>query len=68
MSNFLLKGDIQKIVENIMDVSNGFSGKKILLTGGRGFLGRYFMEIFNELNETVLTNKLNVIVLDNLIT
>ena len=68
MSNFLLKGDIQQIVENIMDVSNGFSGKKILLTGGRGFLGRYFMEIFNELNETVLTNKLKVIVLDNLIT
>ena len=68
MSNFLLKGDIQQIVENIMDVANGFSGKKILLTGGRGFLGRYFMEIFNELNETVLTNKLKVIVLDNLIT
>lgn len=68
MSNFLLKGDIQQIIENIMDVSNGFSGKKILLTGGRGFLGRYFMEIFNELNVTVLTNKLKVIVLDNLIT
>ena len=68
MSNFLLKNDIQQIVENLKDVSHQFSGKTILLTGGRGFLGRYFMEIFNELNERFLSSKLKVIVLDNLIT
>ena len=44
------KNDIKQIVENLRDISNYFSDKTILLTGGRGFLGRYFMEIFNEIN------------------
>ena len=57
LSDFLLKSDIQQIVDNLKDVSHKFSGKTVLLTGGRGFLGRYFMEIFNELNETVLEDK-----------
>ena len=68
MSDFLLLSDIEQIVKNIRDVSNQFSGKTVLLTGGRGFLGRYFMEIFNSLNEQVLKEKVKVIVLDNLIT
>ncbi len=68
MSNFLLKNDIKQIVENLRDISNDFSDKTILLTGGRGFLGRYFMEIFNEINKNVLEKKINLIVLDNLIT
>ena len=68
MIKFLLINDIQQIVENLSDISHEFSGKKILLTGGRGFLGRYFMEIFNQLNEKVLSEKLELIVLDNLIT
>ena len=54
MSDFLLLSDIEEIVENISDVSNQFSGKTVLLTGGRGFLGRYFMQIFNMLNKQVL--------------
>ena len=68
MSDFLLKSDIQQIVDNLKDVYHEFSGKTVLLTGGRGFLGRYFMEIFNELNERVLEDKMQVLVLDNLIT
>lgn len=68
MTNFLLKDDIHQIVNNLDDISNRFSGKRILLTGGRGFLGRYFMEIFNQINEEVLEDKMQVIVLDNLIT
>ena len=68
MSDFLLQDDIQQIVDNLSDISHKFSGKRVLLTGGRGFLGRYFMEIFNDLNERVLKDKLKVVVLDNLIT
>ena len=64
----MLKNDIKQIVENLRDISNYFSDKTILLTGGRGFLGRYFMEIFNEINKNVLEKKLNLVVLDNLIT
>ena len=44
-----------------------FSDKTLLLTGGRGFLGRYFIEVFNYLSEKVLDKPLKVIVLDNLI-
>ena len=68
MSKFILKNDIDQIVENLSDVSHNFSGKNILLTGGRGFLGRYFMEIFNQFNQKVLSKKMQVTVLDNLIT
>ena len=68
MTNFLLNDDIHQIVENLNDVSSQFSGKRVLLTGGRGFLGRYFMEIFNQINKNALEEKMQVIVLDNLIT
>ena len=68
MTNFLLETDIKQIVENLNDVSHNFSGKRILLTGGRGFLGRYFMEIFNQINNKKHEEKMKVIVLDNLIT
>ena len=68
MSEFLLLNDIEQIIENISDISNQFSGKTVILTGGRGFLGRYFMQIFNSLNEKVLKEKVKLIVLDNLIT
>jgi len=68
LTSFLLNDDIQQIVENLSDISYKFSGKRILLTGGRGFLGRYFMEIFNQMNEIVLEDKMHLIVLDNLIT
>ncbi len=68
MTSFLLNEDIQEIVDNLSDISHKFSGKRILLTGGRGFLGRYFMEIFNQINKRVLADKMDVIVLDNLIT
>ena len=68
MSDFLLFSDIEQIVDNLSDVSQGFSGKTVLLTGGRGFLGRYFMQVFNLLNQKVLDEKVRLIVLDNLIT
>ena len=58
MSEFLLLNDIKEIVENISDVSNQFA-EKLSYWLGRGFLGRYFMEIFNSLNEQVLKEKLS---------
>lgn len=64
MTDFLLNDDIHQIVENLNDISSQFSGKRVLLTGGRGFLGRYFMEIFNQINKTYLEEKMQVIVLD----
>jgi len=68
MTAFLLSSDIDEIVANLGDVAKDFSGKTILLTGARGFLGRYFMAIFANINENVLDKPCKLIALDNLIT
>ena len=47
MNQFFLKSDIEEIINGLGDKVHDFSGKTLLLTGGRGFLGRYFIEIFN---------------------
>ena len=60
--------DIDEVVERVSSIAKDLSGKSVLLSGGRGFLGRYFMEVFNQLNKKVLDKPVTVIVLDNLIT
>jgi UDP-glucuronate decarboxylase len=68
LKNFFLSSDIDEIVERISGVAKDLSGKTVLLTGGRGFLGRYFVEVFDRLNKDVLDKPMTLIVLDNLIT
>ncbi len=45
-----LDSDISTIIKNTKKISKKFSGKSILITGGNGFLGKYFVEIFNQYN------------------
>jgi len=68
MTEFLLKSDIAEIVERMGDDAQKFAGKTVLLTGGRGFLGRYFMEVFGALNHGLLKDPVKLIALDNMIT
>jgi len=68
MSAFLLETDIIEIAERIQDQAQAFSGKTVLLTGARGFLGRYFMEVFARLNKDSLQKPVTLVALDNLIT
>jgi UDP-glucuronate decarboxylase len=68
LKNFFLSSDIDEVVERISNIAKDLSGKNVLLTGGRGFLGRYFVEIFDQLNKDVLDKPVTLIVLDNLIT
>jgi UDP-glucuronate decarboxylase len=68
LQNFSLPEDIDEVVERIKGPAQDFAGKTILLTGGRGFLGRYFMEVFDKLNQDILEKPAQLIVLDNLIT
>jgi len=68
VNDFLLPSDIIEVAERLGDVANDFSGKTILLAGGRGFLGRYFTAVFEELNRSCLARPCRLIVLDNLIT
>ena len=68
MSNITLPSDIDEIVDRLGGDARRFAGKTILLTGARGFLGRYFTDVFAELNARVLDQPVSLIALDNLIT
>ena len=65
----MLQSDIDEVVARLGTNAQAFAGKSVLITGGRGFLGRYFVEVFAGLNKTVLSsNPVKVVALDNLIT
>jgi UDP-glucuronate decarboxylase len=72
MTKFLLESDIDEIVTSLPTAYGAaFAGKRILITGGRGFLGRYFTEVFSALNqrlEAQSRSPCELIILDNLIT
>ncbi len=68
MNNHLLASDISEIVEDLGDLAHEFAGKTVLLSGGMGFLGRYFTAIFAALNRDVLAEPVRLLVLDNFIT
>ena len=64
---FYLQHDIDLILQNSKELIKFFSGKTILITGGRGFLGRYFAVVFHKFNN-LLDKPIKVIIIDNLIT
>lgn len=68
LNEFFIPSDITEIVTRIQDISQKFSGKTVLITGAKGFLGRYFIEIFKQLNLETLSLPVHVIAVDNLIT
>lgn len=63
--NFYLDQDIHEVITRSKLSLSKLRGKHIVLTGGRGFLGRYFCEIFHRYN---LNNKIKIqlTVIDNL--
>jgi UDP-glucuronate decarboxylase len=68
MNPSLLPEDVTAIVDGIRDQASKLSGKTILISGGAGFLGRYFLAVFKYLNEHVLEQPCRVISVDNYIT
>ncbi len=65
---FLLDSDIEEISESLGSLAQAFAGKRILITGARGFLGRYLTDLFLALNSKVLEQPCEVIGIDNLMT
>lgn len=68
MIEFFLRSDILEILRRTEDVCQELSGKTVLITGAKGFLGRYFIEIFKQLNKKQSMLPVHVIAIDNLIT
>lgn len=62
--NNLLDDDIHTIFLNTKRIAKSLEGKSILITGGNGFLGKYFVEIFRKYNK-FLNKKIELIVYDN---
>ena len=65
---FMLKSDVAEMADSLGPVAKAFSGRTVVLSGGRGFLGRYFTAAFEYLNAHKLAKPCKLIVLDNLIT
>jgi UDP-glucuronate decarboxylase len=68
MESKIIEEDIKTIAENIKEDSSKFSGKTILITGGAGFLGNYFIGVFDYLNKFALEKPCRIISIDNFIT
>ena len=68
MSQSIVTEDIKQIAKNLGRDAERFSGKTILISGGGGFLGKYFVGLFGYLNDNILTKPCRVISVDNFIT
>lgn len=64
----LIQEDIATIVAGIKDEASQLEGKTVLISGGAGFLGKYFLGVFKHLNQYVFTKPCRVISVDNYIT
>lgn len=63
-----LDSDIAEVAHGLGEAAHAFSGKTILLTGARGFLGRYFTEVFAYLNAHILETPCTLAGYDNMVT
>ena len=67
MNDDIVENDIDVIVENIRDFSKILQEKTILIVGGRGFLGTYFVKTIQKLNQS-FEKPCKILVADNRIT
>ncbi|HLB43561.1 MAG TPA: NAD-dependent epimerase/dehydratase family protein [Gammaproteobacteria bacterium] len=66
MENIIIE-DIKKITSEIKGIISVLEGSTVLVTGGSGFIGGYFLDVISFLNETHFDKKCKIICLDNLI-
>ncbi|MBI3034101.1 NAD-dependent epimerase/dehydratase family protein [Candidatus Woesearchaeota archaeon] len=65
MKSAIIEQDMEKIAKNISDISGKLSGKTLLITGGAGFLGNYFIGVIDYLNNASLEKPCRIISVDN---
>lgn len=64
----IITEDIARIADDLKLLVPQLEGKTLLITGGAGFLGSYFLALFDHLNRTVLKTPCKVLSVDNFIT
>src|SRR3989344_9585301 len=68
MESKIITEDVARITDDLKSLVPQLEGKTILITGGAGFLGKYFLALFDHLNRAVLKTPCKVISVDNFIT
>lgn len=68
MKTPIVTEDLRHIAQAVAQETKILEGKTILISGGAGFLGKYFIGTFQELNGGFLKNPCTVISVDNYIT
>ncbi|MEM4259536.1 MAG: NAD-dependent epimerase/dehydratase family protein [Candidatus Pacearchaeota archaeon] len=63
----VINEDINRISQDLLDIAPKLSGKVVLIAGGAGFLGKYFVLTLDYLNHHMLASPCKIIVLDNFI-
>jgi len=66
--NRVIQEDVEIIANDIENLTGKLSGKTLLIAGGAGFLGRYFLSTLSYLNKNVLKEPCKVICVDNFLT
>jgi len=64
----VVEEDLKKIIEGIGKDAKKLEGKRLLISGGSGFLGSYINQVIYKLNNEVLKKPCRVISIDNYIT
>ncbi|MHB8565665.1 MAG: NAD-dependent epimerase/dehydratase family protein [Nitrososphaerales archaeon] len=64
----IIEEDIKTIVNDIGPLVQRLNGKTIVVTGGAGFLGRYFLLTFDYISRNLLSQPMNLVVVDNFLT
>lgn len=64
---YFLDEDISRITHDLKFTLDKLNGKKILITGAGGFLGRYFVAVLKEFNKYA-SNPISIVALDNYVT
>ena len=52
----IIKSDLNFIINKILDIKSHFNNKNILLVGGTGFIGKWLVLTFNQLNKIYKSN------------
>lgn len=65
---YLIERDIWEIIVNVGAVNlTKLEGKELLITGGSGFLGSWFVAVISYLNRTIFTEPCKVYIIDSMI-